>query len=87
VHCSAGVGRTGTFMMMALIRLLITNNQQLSVFNEVRKMREQRWGMVHTSSQYEYIYEFTEREINKQHSGVGGGSSESEEEEEGKKEI
>lgn len=39
VHCSAGVGRTGTFMMMALIRLLVNNNQNISVFNEVRKMR------------------------------------------------
>ncbi len=55
------MGRTGTFMMMATIRLLVNNNQNISVFNEVRKLREQRWGMVHTSSQYEFIYEFTER--------------------------
>ena len=77
VHCSAGVGRTGTFLMMAVIRLLVANNQGISVFNEVRKMREQRWGMVHTSSQYEFIYEFAEQEITKLHNGVSGFGSES----------
>ena len=68
-------------MMMALVRLMVRNNQSISIFNEVRKMREQRWGMVHTPSQYEHIYEFTEREISKQHNGIGGFSSESAESE------
>lgn len=58
MHCSAGVGRSGTFMMMALIRLLVSNNQSISIFNEVRKMREQRWGMIQTDCQYEYLYDF-----------------------------
>ena len=61
VHCSAGVGRTGTFIALCIIRLLINNNQNISIFNEVRKLREQRWGMVHTLSQYEYLYDFAEK--------------------------
>lgn len=28
------------------------------VFNVVRKLREQRWGMVTDTVQYKYIYEF-----------------------------
>lgn len=39
VHCSAGVGRTGTFIALCMIRLLISNNQNISIFNEVRKLR------------------------------------------------
>jgi protein tyrosine phosphatase len=46
------VGRTGTFILMALIRLIISSNSKISIFNEVRKAREQRWGMVHTLAQY-----------------------------------
>lgn len=58
VHCSAGVGRTGTFIAMAQLRLKIRDNQPISIFNEVRKLREQRWGMVHTLAQYEHLYDF-----------------------------
>lgn len=80
VHCSAGVGRTGTFIALCLLRLLIHNNQSISIFNEIRKLREQRWGMVHTLSQYEYLYDFAEKEIDRLHNGIGSLSSASSEE-------
>lgn len=70
VHCSAGVGRTGTLIGMAVMRMLISANQPISVFNEVRKLKEQRWGMIYTPSQYDYLYEFTEHEINKLQNGI-----------------
>jgi len=28
------------------------------VFESVRKLREQRWAMVYTCSQYEYLYDY-----------------------------
>lgn len=31
----------------------------MSVFNTVRKLREQRYGMVSSIEQYKYIYEFS----------------------------
>ncbi|CAK57485.1 unnamed protein product (macronuclear) [Paramecium tetraurelia] len=36
---------------------------RLSIFGIVRRLREQRWGMVHTSEQYSYIYKFIDEAI------------------------
>ena len=39
VHCSAGVGRTGTFMAMAILKQLVASQESVSIFKEVRKLR------------------------------------------------
>ncbi|CAK81370.1 unnamed protein product, partial (macronuclear) [Paramecium tetraurelia] len=36
---------------------------RISVFGVVRRLREQRWGMVHTSEQYQYVYKFIDQAI------------------------
>lgn len=70
VHCSAGVGRTGTFIAIyniirCLQKLLSIYDPQknpitpiLNVFNVVRKLREQRYSMVSDTCQYKFIYKF-----------------------------
>ena len=67
IHCSAGVGRTGTLIAMSEIKMLIdkANTEKISIFEIVRKLREQRWAMIYSSAQYEYLYDFTEAEANK----------------------
>jgi protein tyrosine phosphatase len=88
VHCSAGVGRTGTLIAMAHLKLLIASNEPLSVFNEIRKMKEQRWGMIYTNSQYDYLYEYADHEIVKMQNGILSAHSEySSEDEEGEDET
>jgi protein tyrosine phosphatase len=65
VHCSAGVGKTGTFISMYClyqeIAKQIQDNEKLiqfSIFNLVRKLKEQRLYMVQTEIQYYFIYHY-----------------------------
>lgn len=65
VHCSAGVGRTGTFISMYCLYKEITkqidNKEkeiQFSIFNLVRKIKEMRILMVQTEVQYQFIHYF-----------------------------
>jgi receptor-type tyrosine-protein phosphatase gamma len=71
LHCSAGIGRTGTVIALYNLQLTaiamsnfvkqtgdIETVSRLSVFGVVRRLREQRFCMVQTTSQYEFIYEF-----------------------------
>jgi len=64
VHCSAGIGRTGTLIALHFLlqELLAQREQsqpfQASVFATVRNLREQRAGAVQTLEQYEFIYSF-----------------------------
>jgi len=56
VHCSAGIGRTGTFIA---IRMCITNwlvGEKVDIFQTVKHLRDQRQGSVQTKEQYRFIY-------------------------------
>ncbi|KRZ09678.1 Tyrosine-protein phosphatase 10D [Trichinella zimbabwensis] len=56
VHCSAGVGRSGTFI--ALDRLLqgVEQGVPIDVYGTVRSLRKERVWMVQTEQQYVFIH-------------------------------
>nr|XP_032822215.1 receptor-type tyrosine-protein phosphatase delta-like isoform X6 [Petromyzon marinus] len=57
VHCSAGVGRTGCFMVMdAMLERMRTENS-VDVYGQVTCMRAQRNYMVQTEEQYVFVHE------------------------------
>ena len=60
VHCSAGVGRTGTFIACAAVKTLALQKKLIDVPSIVTEMRKCRDGMVQTDDQYAFIYQYRE---------------------------
>ena len=56
VHCSAGVGRTGTFITLYNLLAAIQQGKPISIYAIVHEMREHRPQMVQTFAQYKFIY-------------------------------
>ena len=63
VHCSAGVGRTGTLIALSQLKHIVYSQKEakvdlgVSVFSVVRRLREQRVLMVQSKEQYEILFD------------------------------
>ena len=59
VHCSAGVGRTGTFIALYKIMQRINegNIDDIDIYNVVFALREDRTLMVQKKAQYKFLYQ------------------------------
>ena len=66
VHCSAGIGRTGTFIsaynlyheIMEQINNKNIRELKFSIMNLVRKLKEMRLYLVENQTQYNFLYQF-----------------------------
>ncbi|XP_076643633.1 tyrosine-protein phosphatase 10D-like isoform X2 [Halictus rubicundus] len=56
IHCSAGIGRTGTLIAVDILLQHLRDNRKLDVFGTVYRLRHHRINMVQKESQYAYIY-------------------------------
>lgn len=59
VHCSAGIGRTGTFIVIDLLIDTIKRiglDCEIDIQRTIQMVREKRSGMVQTEAQYKFVY-------------------------------
>ena len=59
MHCSAGIGRTGTFIVIDMIIDQIQTlglDCEIDIQRTIQMVRSQRSGMVQTEAQYKFVY-------------------------------
>ncbi|XP_069760174.1 receptor-type tyrosine-protein phosphatase beta isoform X2 [Narcine bancroftii] len=56
IHCSAGVGRTGTFIALDRILLQLESKDSVDIYGTVYDLRLHRVHMVQTECQYAYLH-------------------------------
>jgi protein tyrosine phosphatase len=66
VHCTAGIGRTGTFCAIDISLKRLKDSRKVDIFETIRRIRTQRAQSVETAKQYVYCHlaliEFATRE-------------------------
>ena len=72
IHCSAGVGRSGTFIALEYLLSQLqsggvaqTKGEEDPIFDLVHRLREQRMMMVQSETQYQLLYEVLAEELQK----------------------
>lgn len=69
VHCSAGIGRSGVFMLTEAMRLRVETGCILDLREILVELREQRPQMVQTAGQYKFCFQAAEEFMQRMSTG------------------
>ena len=82
IHCSAGVGRSGTFIALEHLLTQVESGAILDakedediIYDVVNCLREQRMLMVQTEGQYQFLYEVIRDQLKERHLQASGEQS------------
>lgn len=82
VHCSAGVGRSGTFIALEYLLAQVESGAILDakegedmIYDVVNRLREQRMLMVQMEGQYQFLYEVIRDQFKQRHLQASGQQS------------
>lgn len=82
IHCSAGVGRSGTFIALEHLLAQVESGAILDakvdedmIYDVVNCLREQRMLMVQTEGQYQFLYEVIRDQLKERHLQASGKQS------------
>ena len=74
VHCSAGVGRTGTFILLDSMLERMKAEDTVNVYEFLRNMRAKRVFMVQTLAQYVFIHDALEELVTCGETDISAGN-------------
>lgn len=63
IHCSAGIGRTGTLGGVIEAIRYYKKHKSLSIFAIVENMRKWRYHAVQTLEQYRFLYQYLAKKL------------------------
>jgi len=58
IHCSAGIGRSGVFVLIDTLVDMLDKTESIDIFEMVKTLRKHRPGAIQTDQQYAFIFEF-----------------------------
>lgn len=65
VHCSGGVGRTGTYILIDMVlNKMMRGAKEIDIAATVEHLRDQRPSMVKTKAQFEFALTAVAEEVN-----------------------
>jgi receptor-type tyrosine-protein phosphatase eta len=70
VHCKAGVGRSGTFILIHYLFRKFKENTYPDIIETIRTMRQSRIGMVQDKSQFQLVLNMVKRKLQEEPSYI-----------------
>lgn len=63
VHCRAGIGRSGTFILIHYLYRMFEQNIYPDIIQTIKNMRASRIGMIQNEHQFKFVVNFIKKEL------------------------